>query len=148
MAYAITALCTLLVVVTWYLAAATDPEMKEHETASSESGCNGICTNLCTTRSTRYCLDCRKIVMQFDHHCSFLNNCVGSKNYLYFIILVTMAFVQMLFHIVTGVVVQVHCFDLQVVQQYMQLWVFYTVLQLEILVSRPSLLASVDSYLF
>lgn len=135
--FVLTALLTSIVVFTWYMAASIDPEMKEHEplpTTNSLLCCSS--TSFTAARSTRYCLDCKKIVYEFDHHCSFLNNCVGGKNYAYFFVLITAAFLQMLLHIVTGIMVQSHCFDLATIQQYMNLWVFYTVVQLEILVSQ------------
>lgn len=30
---------------------------------------------------SRHCLICDKCVVDFDHHCQWLNNCIGEKNY-------------------------------------------------------------------
>ena len=32
----------------------------------------------------RHCRDCKKCFLKSDHHCYFINNCIGFKNYKYF----------------------------------------------------------------
>eukprot|EP00854_Cymbomonas_tetramitiformis_P002822 gene2822-3618_t len=40
-------------------------------------------------KRSKHCRACDKCVCGFDHHCKWLNNCVGSKNYQSFFILIT-----------------------------------------------------------
>ena len=43
------------------------------------------CTTIRTTRS-RHCNVCGSCVERFDHHCPWINNCIGLKNHNFFIV--------------------------------------------------------------
>ena len=50
-----------------------------------------ICT-ICKTHvleESKHCGQCDRCVDGFDHHCKWLNNCIGSRNYRYFLVLIT-----------------------------------------------------------
>lgn len=40
---------------------------------------------------SKHCKKCDRCVSKFDHHCVWLNNCIGDKNYIYFIILLILS---------------------------------------------------------
>ncbi len=41
-----------------------------------------------------------RCVEGFDHHCMWINNCIGSNNYQYFIMMTTATFLNMVVYIV------------------------------------------------
>jgi len=41
--------------------------------------CAACCSRV--NQLSRHCLICDKCVVDFDHHCKWLNNCIGAKNY-------------------------------------------------------------------
>ena len=45
---------------------------------------------------SKHCGDCNRCVELFDHHCKWMNNCVGAKNYREFLILISLVFSQSL----------------------------------------------------
>ncbi|CAD5214364.1 unnamed protein product [Bursaphelenchus okinawaensis] len=52
--------------------------------------------NICQIRvgeGTKHCKSCNKCIPGFDHHCQFLNNCVGELNYREFVIFIFSIFV-------------------------------------------------------
>lgn len=63
-----------------------------------------FCTLCCgnVARGSKHCRACDKCVLHFDHHCKWLNNCVGSKNYQSFFLLVITILFQVLAQMVAG----------------------------------------------
>lgn len=50
---------------------------------------------------TKHCGDCNRCVAVFDHHCKWLNNCIGGLNYSLFFGLVTIALMHTVFSLGT-----------------------------------------------
>lgn len=56
-----------------------------------ENGRCHLCNIYTSSRRTKHCSICNKCVDHFDHHCKWLNNCIGRRNYVAFIACVATA---------------------------------------------------------
>ncbi|CAG9334442.1 unnamed protein product [Blepharisma stoltei] len=52
------------------------------------------------TRTTKHCQHCGRCVDRYDHHCPWIRNCVGRKNYRVFIWFITICLIDFTYHIV------------------------------------------------
>lgn len=66
-----------------------------------ENGRCHLCNIDASSKRTKHCSVCNKCVASFDHHCKWLNNCVGGRNYAAFIVCLVSAITAAL--IVLGV---------------------------------------------
>ena len=49
------------------------------------------------TKHMRHCVICDKCCEEFDHHCYWVNNCIGKKNYNYFLAFLFLSFIDVFF---------------------------------------------------
>ncbi|KAI5068923.1 hypothetical protein GOP47_0015224 [Adiantum capillus-veneris] len=61
-------------------------------------------------KHSKHCRSCDKCVDGFDHHCRWLNNCVGRKNYVTFVSLMATCLIMLVLDWGIGLVVLVRCF--------------------------------------
>lgn len=55
------------------------------------------------SQDSRHCSKCDRCVEKFDHHCVWLNNCIGKKNYWYFFGAIFSCTLQLMFCVYTGI---------------------------------------------
>jgi len=76
----------------------------ELKNQTSDNDTHADLSRVCTTcwvlkgLRTKHCSECNVCVQEFDHHCVWLNNCVGGGNHRRFISLAMVEFLTQLFH--------------------------------------------------
>ena len=87
---------SVFLILAWISVSYIDPEQKE-----GPSGIPVICYSS-PDKSARFCGACRKTVPGLDHHCTWLNTCIGRRNYVPFICLVFIGAAQSALNAVIG----------------------------------------------
>lgn len=79
---------------------------------------------LSSESTSKHCRTCGKCVQNFDHHCKWLNTCVGKKNYRYFLILMGAVAVMTTLSLALCAYLVAMCFlDKNVIEDRSKLWV-------------------------
>lgn len=93
------AFCFMLVVPSFFMASFMSPGHLEkkydfvdlvQELIHDEIDIEVLCTycEVIKSETSFHCMFCGKCTEMFDHHCPFINNCLGFRNYKYFLIFV------------------------------------------------------------
>lgn len=69
-------------------------------------------------RTSQYCFDCNKKIWELDHHCVFLNNCIGKKNYPFFFCLLVFYSLQLSLHLIYSVLFFIYLENFHINRDY------------------------------
>lgn len=70
-----------------------------------ENGRCHLCNISISSQRTKHCSVCNKCVHVFDHHCKWLNQCIGKRNYNWFVFSVLTAILMALSFIVMSLTI-------------------------------------------
>lgn len=92
--------------------------------AEWQPGLATLCMKCRVPRPERahHCHICDKCVLRMDHHCPWINNCVGFHNYKFFLLLVIYSGVTLFFTLVTSFPAFVRCLDGLLWEQLGAMW--------------------------
>ena len=66
----------------------TDFDRREHTHVITDLYCH-VCS-VHVTEKAKHCSSCNKCIYSFDHHCIWLNTCIGGKNYRLFLLMLSL----------------------------------------------------------
>lgn len=96
-----------ILILAFSLAAFKDPgyvawdPFIDFQTVLDETDPLNLCPDCKIIRTPRswHCNICNWCVERFDHHCPYINNCVGYRNHQYFLFFISMVVINILFHL-------------------------------------------------
>jgi hypothetical protein len=72
---------------------------------------------------SRHCRACDRCVEDFDHHCMWINNCVGGLNYRAFLAMILSAFSNLLLYVLALITLTVHSAPSSFLPAFAAAWV-------------------------
>jgi hypothetical protein len=81
-------LMTICLISTYIICALSDPTDSASKREIDNASSSYYLCNLCETavdKESIHCLRCNRCVVRFDHHCRWMNNCIGKSNYKKFV---------------------------------------------------------------
>ena len=89
----------------------TVPEFDRRQHAHViENGRCHLCNITISSQRTKHCSTCNKCVDVFDHHCKWLNQCIGKRNYKWFMGSVVTAIIMSLLFVGLSITIICACY--------------------------------------
>jgi hypothetical protein len=83
----------------------------------------GNCDSYCH-ETAKHCRACNRCVRNFDHHCIWINNCIGEDNYRPFFVMIVSVFTQLGLFVAAGIVLSLEKNFHKYLPQMIVVWVY------------------------
>lgn len=103
--YALSLLSVIVTGAVLTISDPTDPNVRQKKQGkviqpNEETFYCQICDCYIMGENSKHCGSCNRCASGFDHHCKWLNNCIGEGNYRMFVTFTLLCFLQNLLHVV------------------------------------------------
>ncbi|KAK8810460.1 hypothetical protein WA158_007035 [Blastocystis sp. Blastoise] len=101
--FVLSVLSSVTVITLCIVTTITDPKDPSIEKDNRELPCYCYLCNAHIPKTTKHCRKCQKCIENFDHHCLWLNNCIGKSNYSLFISLLVACSIMLLINCLASI---------------------------------------------